>query len=208
MQSVGSSSLLADRQRQTWTSIHDAAASLAGIYGTENVTISQIASEARISQRTFFNYFDSKEDAILGVRAPEISPDAIAALRDSVDDYGLLRVARLVVEVGTSTRGPGVDLSRRRQLVESCPSLRGRLSQVFSQARMLILAELVDGAEPKWVQISGLPTDRSEARALVLLAGAVVSQAWATDPERLQADPEAALGDAISLFRKVTNSYL
>jgi AcrR family transcriptional regulator len=45
--------------------------------GPDGVTIEQISDEAGVSARTFFNYFSSKEEAILGV-----DPDRRAALQE------------------------------------------------------------------------------------------------------------------------------
>lgn len=45
-------------------------------HGPDGVTIEQISDEAEVSPRTFFNYFSSKEEAILGV-----DPERRAALQ-------------------------------------------------------------------------------------------------------------------------------
>jgi len=69
--------LRARRRRQTTADIHDAALRLAREEGFDNVTIEQISAEAGISQRTFFNYFPTKESAV--VHAPLEIPDELAA---------------------------------------------------------------------------------------------------------------------------------
>jgi len=202
------SSLVAERQRQTWTAIHHAAAAATLEQGPDEVTVAQIAGAAGVSTRTFFNYFDSKEDAILGVRAPRITEEAIAMLRDTAAEPALLRVSRLVTEVGASTIGPGVDLVQRRELAAAHPRLRVRLTQVFTDSRKLVTARMVEDAEPRWMGVEGLPTDPLEARALVLLAGAVVTLAWTGDPEFFTDDRDPALAAAIATFRKVTSTAL
>jgi len=202
------SPLLARRQQRTWTAIHDAAASQAIEHGLESVTVARIAEIAEVSPRTFFNYFDSKEDAIVGVRTPVVTAAALAALRDSTGDVPLLRVARLVTDVAETTIGPGVDLRRRRRLAQQHPHLRTRLTQVFTDARRLVIARLVEESGEPWDGIAGLPAHPLEARALVLLAGAVVTFAWTADPDRIHTDREGALTDAIVTFRKVTSTAL
>lgn len=199
---------MAARQRRTWTAIHDAAASQAVSEGIQSVTVAKIAEDAGISPRTFFNYFDSKEDAIVGVRAPFVSDEALASLRDSRDRVPLMRISLLVADVASSTIGPGVDVARRRRLAQQCPRLRSRLTQVFTDARKTVVARFVDEPDLPWDGIDGLPTDRLESRALVLLAGAVVTFAWTADPDRILTDPEGALDDAITMFRKVTSTAL
>ncbi|MBC9225380.1 TetR family transcriptional regulator [Aeromicrobium sp. 636] len=208
MQTDSVNSLVAERQRQTWTAIHHAAARATLEQGPDEVTVAQIAGAAGISTRTFFNYFDSKEDAILGVRTPRITEEAVAMLRDSSDEPALLRVSKLVTEVAASTIGPGVDLVQRRSIAAAHPRLRVRLTQVFTDSRKLVNARMVEDAEPRWMGVEGLPTDPLEARALVLLAGAVVTLAWTGDPEFFNDDRDPALAAAIDTFRKVTSTAL
>lgn len=69
--------LRARRRRQTTQEIHDAALRLARERGYDNVTIEQISAEAGVSQRTFFNYFPTKEAAV--VYAPLEIPAELAA---------------------------------------------------------------------------------------------------------------------------------
>lgn len=208
MQSETLSPLVAERQRRTWAAIHDAAASQALEHGIDAVTVARIAELAGVSPRTFFNYFDSKEDAIVGVRAPRIDDAIVAELADSTDEVPLMRVARLVALVAFSTVGPDVDLPRRRRLAHQYPSLRSRLTQVFTEARKEVVAQFVDDVPVPWRGATGLPTDPDEARALVMLAGAVVTFAWSRDPDRMYSDTDDALADAITTFRKVTTSAL
>jgi len=172
------------------------------------VTVAKIADLAGVSQRTFFNYFDSKDDAILGVKTPRITEESLAELAGSAADSAVLRVARLVTEVSSSTRGEGVDLVRRRELTKNSASLRARLSQLFGQGREVITSELIDEAEKPWHGIAGLPTDQMSARALVMLSSSVVAFAWSIDPDRLFTDRDGALIDAISQYRKVASTFL
>lgn len=58
---------LRERKRQaTRRRIEDAATALVEKHGFENVTVEEICREAEISRRTFFNYMDSKDEAVLG----------------------------------------------------------------------------------------------------------------------------------------------
>ena len=86
------------RRRQTSLEIHRAALGLASKRGFDNVTVEEIATAAGVSPRTFFNYFTTKESAMvhapLGItgeqaaeflssertRHPEILDDAIAVI--------------------------------------------------------------------------------------------------------------------------------
>lgn len=63
-------SLRERRREQTWTAIHEAALKRVREHGMRGTTVEEIAQEAGVSPRTFFNYFPSKEDAVLGLREP------------------------------------------------------------------------------------------------------------------------------------------
>lgn len=208
MQSEAVSPLVAERQRRTWTAIHRAAADATLERGPADVTVAQIAEAAGVSPRTFFNYFDSKEDAIIGVQAPQLTDATLTALRESTADLTILRVCRLVAAVARSTIGPGVDMEQRRALTTAHPHLRSRATAMFGEARKMLLARLVDDIEPTWTGIDGLPADPSEARALILLANGIVQHAWLSDTDLLFADPDAALAASIDTFRKVTSTAL
>lgn len=54
------------KKRATRRALRDAAVRLVLEHGLENVTVEEIAVAGEVSTRTFFNYFGSKEDALLG----------------------------------------------------------------------------------------------------------------------------------------------
>lgn len=59
---------LRERKRQaTRRRIEDAATALVEKHGFENVTVEEICRDAEISRRTFFNYMESKDEAVLGL---------------------------------------------------------------------------------------------------------------------------------------------
>ncbi|WP_461118624.1 TetR/AcrR family transcriptional regulator [Saccharothrix stipae] len=69
----------------TRTALADAALRLCEAHGLDGVTVEQVANEAGVSLRTFFNYFSSKEEAVVAgdvataaafVRAFADRPDA------------------------------------------------------------------------------------------------------------------------------------
>src|SRR5690348_14531101 len=53
----------------TRAAVRDAALRLAVRHGVENITVEQIASEADIALRTFFNHYSSKEEAVVAAAA-------------------------------------------------------------------------------------------------------------------------------------------
>jgi AcrR family transcriptional regulator len=69
------------KKRETRRRIHLEALRLAVARGVEAVTVDDIAAAAEVSPRTFFNYFPTKEAALVG--AP---PDLADRLADAFDD--------------------------------------------------------------------------------------------------------------------------
>ncbi|GAA2397657.1 TetR family transcriptional regulator [Catellatospora methionotrophica] len=65
------------RKQQTRAALTGAALRLCSLRGFDQVTVDDISGEAGVSSRTFFNYFASKEDAVLGDHLVEV--DAMRA---------------------------------------------------------------------------------------------------------------------------------
>ncbi|MFG3251751.1 TetR/AcrR family transcriptional regulator [Streptomyces sp. NPDC048187] len=67
------------KKRATRAALAEAAVRLAAEHGAEKVTVEAISAEAGVSVRTFFNYFDSRDDAFVVIDA-----DAGARMRRAV----------------------------------------------------------------------------------------------------------------------------
>ncbi|WP_345216604.1 helix-turn-helix domain-containing protein [Georgenia halophila] len=97
----------------------DAAHDLVEAHGLENVSVEAICAEAGVSRRTFFNYFASKDDAILAIQPWEIDPT----------------VARTFTEGGPTGR-LGTDIEHLvRHLVDRPPLGRRRIARAIELAR-------------------------------------------------------------------------
>lgn len=73
------------KKRQTRRAIHRVAVEMVLDEGLENVTVERIAEAAGISQRTFFNYFPSKDAAILGL-PPDVAERYALVFRNRPTD--------------------------------------------------------------------------------------------------------------------------
>ena len=121
MHPVQNEGIREQKRRETKQRIRDEAASLVDEHGYDNVTVDDICRAAGISRRTFFNYVDSKDEAILGSFPFTFNEEALDAIRTTQSDNVLELVIRsIVVEPG---RFDGPVAKCRRQLLENNPGL-------------------------------------------------------------------------------------
>ena len=163
-------SLRERRRAETWTEIHEAAALLAVEAGIEHTTIEAIAGRAGVSARTFFNYFRSKEDAVLGLREPSLDAGLLSGLSREQDLLG--QVSRLLLTVAQTALG-GRDAARRKRLMAGQPHLRQRQMEYMIKAEDLVRRGLAEWLleNPDW---SGNETEFSAeeiSRMLVMVGG-------------------------------------
>jgi AcrR family transcriptional regulator len=199
---------LRERKRiATRRAIEVAAISLVQQHGLDAVTIDDIAREADVSPRTFFNYFASKEEAIVG-RGLELpsqeEQDAFVA-----DPAPLLTaMVTLLSPIITSALQDQEVLKLRRRLVKSDPDLAVRRWATVHRFE----AQLIELVERRLAaQEPALAADpatlRSRARITSFVAVAGMRHAWigwiddngerATLQERL-AESYAQLPDVVA----------
>ncbi|HEY2222607.1 helix-turn-helix domain-containing protein, partial [Actinomycetospora sp.] len=97
-----------ERKKQaTRAALSEAAVRLSLEHGVENVTVEQIADDADVSLRTFFNYFSSKEEAVVAGDAArgEVLVERFRARPDSESILTALRVAVLAHVDGLTGEG-------------------------------------------------------------------------------------------------------
>lgn len=202
---------LRERNRlETWALIHDKASLMACEEGLNKATVEAIADAAGVSKRTFFNYFPSKEDAILGIQAPTLSEETIAAFRDGGDQDLFGRTVHLMVTVIRSMFPEASQTERRRQLKVEYPELGKRIF-----AHMRISEELVESVLLERYQ-DGLPEasgpgpvpGRDSAMALLMLAGTVIRFAFSKDPSATSNIESTAVHEAIEIFREAIKATL
>lgn len=181
-------------RRERLLAIHEAAAALVEASEPAVVTIDAIAERAGVSRRTFFNYYASKEDAILGFRPLDIPEDAAAKIEG--DD--LTRAAHLLLAVVRTGRLTGsAQIERRRALLERFPELVQRQRQHSHDAQELVLEALAarasDEGEDQLIR----------RRILVLAAGMAVRFAIEHDTHLLDELTDTDLEDAVSRIRTI-----
>ncbi|MEA5360866.1 TetR family transcriptional regulator [Amycolatopsis sp., V23-08] len=107
----------------TRAAVRDAALSLAIRHGIENVTVEQIAAEADIAVRTFFNHFSSKEEAVISVAAAGAEA-LITEFRRRPAGESVPEALRQAVFVAMESHDEaGRDYVKTLQLIRRAPSL-------------------------------------------------------------------------------------
>jgi len=112
------------KRRATHRAIQIAALTLVADRGLDKVTIDDISSVADISPRTFFNYFASKEEALVGEgpRLPE--PEAVEAFIEAGPAAPLIGgIADLIVHGAESSLSDRETVTLRREVLKDYPQL-------------------------------------------------------------------------------------
>ncbi len=137
------------RKRLTRRALRRAALELGLEHGLAGVSVEAIASRAGVSTRTFFNYFDTKEDAALlqvfAVTEAELSVFAGGSAGDTWGD-----LAQIFAADAEAAAEEGADFHRYLELQQQNPQLAGRQLVVFSrfEAQMSALATSRLGDHP------------------------------------------------------------
>lgn len=92
-------SLREQRRRETTRALTDAARRLTTERGFAGFTVEELCAEVGVSRRTFFNYFESKENAVFGFAAIDSRQEGleakfVAQSGDLLDDFLRLTIAR------------------------------------------------------------------------------------------------------------------
>ena len=170
-------SLRAHQRQDILQRLHLAAMDLVQGGDLSDATVEAIADRVGVSRRTFFNYYATKEDAVLGTTAPVVSEAARAAFNDlKAEPDEFVRIVALVSMIVHSTRGMnGSDAIERRKLLIRFPLLRARLQQHTNAAEGLAEGIVVDHYLASG-RAQGSAT--KDARQMLVLAAAVTRYAY------------------------------
>lgn len=134
--------------------------------GYDGATVEQICAAAEISRTTFFRYFTSKDDALLG-DVDSIGVELLEALQERPDDEPVWRSLRHAL--GALSRSYASDPERSRQLItlmDSTPSLAATHLGKHARWSPLLRPEV-----SRRLQID--PDDRSDPRPHALISSAL-----------------------------------
>jgi AcrR family transcriptional regulator len=139
---VGTETSLWQRSRQAaYAEITSIAMKLFLDQGFEQTTIDQIAATASISRRSFFRYFGTKEDIVLGHLASrgELARDALEQVPPTVGPWDALRTALHAVDALSVE--PGVTL-KIATMMYGTPSLRSRSIEKHLHWQSLLVPDI------------------------------------------------------------------
>jgi AcrR family transcriptional regulator len=146
--------------------------------GLDGVTVDEVSRVADISPRTFFNYFGSKEEAVLG-DPPEIpAGDAADRFVEGRDGQNLLDgLVSLLIVAGDASMEDAEMLQLRHSLVKDYPQLfamRMVKMRAFEEQLIGLVTARLRHDEP---MASEADVD-NRARLITLVAFGVMRHAW------------------------------
>ena len=130
------------KKRETRAALAEAALTLIAERGLDHVTVDEIAATAGVSARTFFNYFPTKEDAVVGFGEEGIARvgQAIRAAPAELSALTAIRLA-LLAEAVVIAENP-THLILQMQIADRSPALWPRLIAGGENALRDIAAEI------------------------------------------------------------------
>lgn len=139
---MASTDLRERKKARTKRLIEDVAIALFERQGFDHTTVSDIAEGADIAPRTFFRYFDCKEDAAFAgaARALKVLRERLAERGSHESDYAALRSAFLGLSLYMEDDKEMA--FRRGRVIASSPALQKRLSEETGRWSAVLVSDL------------------------------------------------------------------
>lgn len=137
---MGEEGLRARKRRETLERITDAAMRLFIARGYAQTRVEDIAEAAGISRRTFFHYFESKDDILLSLQSG-MGPILAAALRATSPDLRPLDAIRAAM-IAVSATFPQEDMLAIDRLMRASPAVQARKQASYVQQEQALFAVL------------------------------------------------------------------
>jgi AcrR family transcriptional regulator len=127
------------KKLETRREIADTAMRLFVQRGFDHVTVAEVAAAARVSEKTVFNYFPSKEDLFFD-EVPEREAALVAAIRDRGESESMVAALHRL-QVGDCPRLCSAGFATFARIIEESPSLQAKELEVMAR-----LTETLAGA--------------------------------------------------------------
>ena len=160
------------KKQETRQGLRSAALRLTAERGLDRVTVEDIAQVADVSVRTFFNYFPSKEEAVIGAE-PE-SMEQIKALISArpVDEEPFLSLHAVFGEMAKGLVDARDVHVMRRKVVAENPSLLPRQVAAFVEFERILVQAITERTTPD---------PSSDADSALVVAAAVAAMRVSVD---------------------------
>lgn len=137
-------------RERTRLALEESALAVVLEYGYRKATVESICARAGVSTRTFFNYFESKDDALLGLHEMVLTAKI---LREHGERYAGAPAIESAVGLIMLQFGHllGRAQSARTQVLSENPQLHGRILshiEASSQATITFIGSLLGAGEP------------------------------------------------------------
>lgn len=162
-------SLREQKRLETRLRIEDAATLLVDEHGFAAVTVEEICEKAGISRRTFFNYFDSKDSAVLGNPSQEFSQEQKSYLLETPTENLFKLAVDLIKEHLIGQQHASKDVAeRRRRISRDADAAAASLSRKRAKANEIL--ELLTQRLEKEPNLQRLPNAAPQTEAILISA--------------------------------------
>ena len=124
--------------------LHAAALQLVAERGLDAVSVDDIADRAEVSPRTFFNYFSSKDDAVLGLDPDGVQRQVEQFRARPADESPLEALRAVALEQAAEMAGETELWPLRLTVIDAHPTLIGRLAAVFGESERVLAAAIAE----------------------------------------------------------------
>ena len=170
MTGEGEQTLRQRRTAATALNIETQAVALALEHGLDHVTVEMICEASEVSARTFFNYFGTKDNAILGKFAPEVDEQKAREFIASNNPDILSEVIGVVRLPDEFIQNPGLELQRMKLLNQN-PALMSKQMERFSH----VPAQIEDILFLRLRRVAGPEETEEQTRAYATLTSELIA---------------------------------
>jgi len=174
---------LRERKRdETRCRLEEAAVEIALAGGLDRATVDAISAAANVSPRTFFNYFATKEDAILGTQDPVEVSSALAGLVAEYDGGDVISAVMALVFSSMGTTLPTHELQKSRiTLARKHPQLvTSQVARFATVSQQLVgAAEAIITANTRFAGLSQSEL-RASAELITMMCGGAFRSTFTT----------------------------
>ncbi|MHA7146485.1 TetR/AcrR family transcriptional regulator [Arthrobacter sp. TmT3-37] len=194
-----------DRKRARALNIERSAIALVQEHGLEHVTVDMICQKSEVSQRTFFNYYKTKDEALTGAQAPRIHEGRAREFLVSSGTNLLVEGLELVADsLAASNPEPDPTLmAARMQIALRYPQIFGKAMEAMNSIQAE-LTELILLRLSRNHDATTHPTDLRDQAGLManLVFGALrfTMTTWMRDPT---ADPRPPVEHTTGLLTRI-----